>query len=150
MTIIIAAVSIITIAAVAWFANRFLPFTVCPMCAGVFTTWAWLVGAHIAGYEVAMTVPAILMGGSVVGIAYQLEKKFGGPPSDGRMFWKTLFATAGFIAAYAVLEQSWTVLLFAVAFMVVISLPFLSTKVVVAIKREEAAAKIERDMKDCC
>ncbi|OGG64283.1 hypothetical protein A3C94_00495 [Candidatus Kaiserbacteria bacterium RIFCSPHIGHO2_02_FULL_55_17] len=149
MSIIIAVLSIFAIAALVWLANHILPFTVCPICAGVFLTWVGLLGAHVAGYEIVMTVPALLMGGSVVGIAYQLEKRYRGLSSGARTLFKVLFIPIGFIAAYAVLEQEWTVFLSAIAFLAVLTTWFVSLSRTAG-PRKEAIGDIEKKMKDCC
>ena len=141
--ITITAVSILAISAVAWLFNRILPFTMCPICAGVFLTWVALVGAYFAGYGIDPVIPALLMGGSAVGVAYQLEKKLGRLSANTRLLWKTFFIPAGFVVAYAVLEQSWTVVLLALVFMFLISLAPLPS-------RGESARALEKKMEDCC
>lgn len=149
MIITVTVISIVAISAVVWFANRILPITICPICAAVFLTWVGLVGANLAGYPVDLVVPALLMGGTVVGTAYQLEKKLGGEPSGVRMFWKVFFIPTGFIAAYAVLEQSWVVFLGAAIFLCLISLVLMFSS---RAKNANLAAlsDIEKKMKDCC
>ena len=149
MLITITIVSILAISAVVWLANRILPFAVCPICAGVFLTWVGLVGAHVVGYPIALVIPALLMGGSVVGIAYQLEKKNLDSPVGARMLWKVLFIPAGFVTAYAVLEQLWTVFLFAVTLLFLVSFMFLSSNKK-RDSREEIVGDVEKKMKDCC
>ena len=143
MLITVTVISILVISVAVWLANWILPFTVCPICAGVFLTWVGLASAHFLGYEIALIVPALLMGGSVVGIAYQLEKKFYGAPAGAPMLWKAFFIPAGFVAAYAVLEQRWVMFLLAMAFLFLISLALL-------FPRGESADNIEKKMKDCC
>lgn len=143
MLITITAVSILAISALAWLASRVLPFTICPICAGVLLTWVGLIGARFLGYEVALAVPALLMGGTVVGVMYQLEKKFHDQSANALLFWKALFIPAGFIAAYGVLEQLWAAVLLALAFMFLISIALLSS-------RGESASVLEKKMKDCC
>ena len=121
MLIALTVVSILAISASAWFINRILPFTVCPICAGVFLTWTGLVGAHLMGYQISLVVPALLMGGSVVGVAYQLEKRFRNQSAGRILLFKVFFIPAGFVVAYAMLEQSWVVFLSGVAFLFVVS-----------------------------
>ena len=150
MLITITVVSIIAIAGLVWFANKILPFTVCPICAGVFLTWVWLIGAYIWGYQINLSVPALLMGGSVVGIAYQLEKKFGNLSAGKILFWKMLFIPAGFIAAYGILERLPSVFLIAVVFLLLVSLALLSSKSSTTGFRSETVGDVEKKMKDCC
>jgi hypothetical protein len=65
------------------------------------------------------------------------------------MLWKTLFIPTGFVAAYAVLEQWWVTLLFAVAFLAAITIWFVSPSRASG-SREGVAGDIEKKMKDCC
>ena len=149
MLIIITVLSIFLLSAITWFANRFLPFTVCPICAGVFLTWSGLLSAHFLGYEIALIVPALLMGGSVVGIAYQIEKRVRGKPAITIFLWKALFIPAGFAAAYSALLQLWSALILITVFLVLISTLFLSSNSRTD-SREESIEEIENKMKDCC
>ena len=89
------------------------------------------------------------MGGSVVGIAYQLEKRSSGTSPTTRMFFKVLFIPTGFVAMYAVLEQGWTVFLLAVAFLAVTATLFVSSSRITG-PHEESAGDLEKKMKDCC
>jgi len=146
MIIAITVASIVAIATLIWFANRILPFTVCPICAGVFLTWVWLIGAHIAGYQINLVVPALLMGGSVVGIAYQLEKKFKNLSVGRILLWKILFIPTGFVAAYGILEQLPAVFLIAAVFLLLVSLLLVGN----ANARNETATGLEKKMEDCC
>ena len=149
MTIALTVASILGITALAHFAKRILPFKVCPICAGVFLTWVWLLGAYFLGYQINLMIPALLMGGSVVGIAYQLEKKARNLSAERLLLWKVLFIPAGFVTAYSLLAQLWTVLLFAIAFLFLVSFLFLSESGKTA-PRGESAGDIEKKMKDCC
>jgi len=150
MLITISVLSILAISTVVWLANRVLPFVVCPIWAGVFLTWLGLLAAHfIMGYQIALIVPALLMGGSVVGIAYQLEKKLRGSSADMLLLWKVFFIPIGFAAAYAVLEQWWTTFLFAFAFLAALSMWFFSSHSMTG-PHEETIGDIEKKMEDCC
>ena len=146
MLITITIISILVISAVVWLLNRILPFVVCPICAGSFLTWIWLVGAYFAGYQIDLVVPAILMGGSVVGIAYQLEKKFRDLPAGKILLWKVLFIPAGFVAAYGILEQLPATFILAVVFLLLVSLLLISK----TNTHTEAVASLEKKMEDCC
>ena len=149
MTIALTVASILGITALAHFAKRILPFKVCPICAGVFITWVWLLGAHFVGYPIDLVVPALLMGGSVVGIAYSLEKRFLNISAERLLLWKVLFIPAGFVAAYSLLAQLWTALLFAAAFLLLVSFLFLSESGKTE-SHKETVKEIEKKMKDCC
>lgn len=147
LTITITSIFVITL--VAWLANKILPFTVCPICAGVFLTWIGLVSAHLLGYQIDLVIPALLMGGSVVGIAYQLEKKFRGYSAGTLLLWKAFFMTVGFVATYGVLKKLWIVSVPALAALLLVSLLFLSAHRVPR-TQENTTDEIEKKMKDCC
>jgi hypothetical protein len=146
MLITTTVISILAISTVVWFVNRFTPITVCPVCAGVFITWMWLVIAHTIGYQIDLVVPALLMGGSVVGIAYQTERKLKNLPAGRIIFWKILFIPSGFAAAYGILEQLSTVLVVAIIFLLMVSLLLVKK----TNTRNESASGLEKKMEDCC
>lgn len=148
MLISLTVLSILGIAFLARSVQKSLPFAVCPICIGVFLTWTGLIGLRIAGYGIDPVVPAVLMGGSVVGIAYQLEKRFSAVSPDTRMVWKILFMPAGFIAMYAVIEELWAVLIAALVFLVALSaaLAFRDG----ALRRGGKADALGRAMEECC
>ena len=51
------------------------------------------------GYQIDLIIPAMLMGGSVVGLAFQLGEKL--DHGKSLILWKTLFIPTGFVLAYA-------------------------------------------------
>jgi len=139
-------ISILSVSAIVWGANKFMPFTVCPICAGVFITWVWLVGALLVGYQVNPIIPALLMGGTVVGIAYQLEKRQSGASVSAILFRKVLFIPTGFVAAYGILEQEWTTSFVAAILLLLIALVPVS-KLGASV---ETKSGLEKKMEDCC
>ena len=146
MLITITIISIIVVAGVVWLANKILPFTICPICAGVFLTWVWLIGAHIAGYQIDLIIPALLMGGSVVGVVYQLEKKFRDLPVGRVLLWKVLFIPTGFVVAYGILERLPAVFLLAVIFLFLASLLLIRK----TNTHSESVDGLEKKMEECC
>jgi hypothetical protein len=110
MSIIIAIISILFITGIVGLFNRILRFKICPVCAGVSGTWLWmLIGMSlgqlpITNYQLPVS---ILMGGSVVGIAYQIEKRL--PSNRSPLLWKILFVPAGFAAVYSAVNFRWPV-----------------------------------------
>ncbi len=145
MLIIVATISILGITLLVWLANRVLVFRVCPICAGVAGTWLWLVVAHVLGYQIDLVVPALLMGGSVVGITYQLEKKL--PLGRPALLWKTLFIPAGFIGTYGLLTQWWGVFLVSLAFLALVVFLFFSPH---KKSQNRVVEELEKKMKNCC
>ncbi|MEK7553742.1 MAG: hypothetical protein AAB517_00050 [Patescibacteria group bacterium] len=150
MTITITVISILAIATLVWLVNRVMSFNVCPICTGVFLTWVWLIIAHTIGYQVNLIIPALLMGGTVVGIMYKIEKKFSGLSANKMLLWKILFVPAGFVAAYALLEQSEIVFIIAIAFLFLVSFILLHSKSSTTGSRPETVGDIEKKMEDCC
>lgn len=88
-----------------------------------------------------------VLGGSVVGIAYQVEQRL--PPERSPLLWKILFIPAGFVAAYALAMPQWTLfamvsvglVLLAVSFV----LPLGSTK-----QESETVEQLKEKMRKCC
>ena len=147
MSIAITTISILAITGSVWLLNRVLPFKICPICAGVSVTWVWMLAAKFLGYEIDMIIPAMLMGGSIVGIAYQIEKRL--PPYRSSLLWKTLFVSVGFIAVYGVLTRSWSISLASFIFLLLTTYIFLSSFVAQS-GQNEMIEKLEEKMKDCC
>jgi hypothetical protein len=143
MNIIIAIVSVLGIAGIAAVANRLFRFHICPVCAGVSGTWAWMLVVRALGTELDTGIILLLMGGSVVGITYQVERKF-----EERVtpLLKLLLISAGFIAAYAVVMYLWTV--FVVATVACgASLLLLGRRSTKGSRRSQG---LEKQMEQCC
>ena len=148
MTVVVTTlVSILAIAGVAWAASRVLRIPLCPICAGVAGTWLWMVVARHFGFAVDASMLPTLLGGSVVGIAYQLEKRLAGARSP--LLWKTLFIPAGFAAAYGLAVAHWALLTTALVVLLLLAAYFLwprgSSKT-----SSTAVQALESKMKNCC
>ena len=145
--LVIITLSILVIAALAWGANSVLRVRVCPICLGVGLTWLWMVIARFSGFAVDTSMLPILLGGSVVGVAYQLEKHL--PQGRSALLWKTLFIPAGFVAAYGLAVPDWPVLGGAVGALLLLTVIFfLAPKS--QVKDPAAIEKLEQQMKKCC
>lgn len=144
-------ISIFVLAGLAWLLNKMLALSICPICAGVSGTWIWILAARFLGYPVDLLIPAILMGGSVVGIAFQVEKKLhvGFVGWRTPLFWKMLFIPVGFALVYSVLLQWWGMVSVLFVFLLAILFIFLSPQ---PERRgdNKMAADIENKMKNCC
>ncbi|MEK9194384.1 MAG: hypothetical protein AAB884_01090 [Patescibacteria group bacterium] len=150
MTILIVIISIFVIIAATLVINK-LGFRICPICAGVAGTWLWILAAVFLGafsptdYQLPL---GILMGGSVVGIAYQLEKRLNGNISP--VTWKIIFIPLGFLAVYSLLSQMF------LNFAVTIVLLLLMMGIFVInpkkkIHKESGKTKeLEEKMEECC
>ena len=66
--------SIWLLAGLAWAARRTLRVSVCPICTGVAGTWLWMLAARSLEWNIDSSMLPLLMAGSVVGVAYQVER----------------------------------------------------------------------------
>ncbi|MEK7437530.1 MAG: hypothetical protein AAB150_11650 [Pseudomonadota bacterium] len=140
-------VSIFAIAGIAWAASRLLRIPLCPICTGVTGTWAWMLIARHYGVAVDAAMLSTLLGGSVVGISYQLEKRL----ARGRsaLLWKTLFIPIGFAAAYALVLAQWIMLAAALLALLLLMAYFLWPQGG-ATPPSSAVQDLESKMKNCC
>lgn len=148
MTIVLTTIaSILAIAGLAWTAGRLLRLPLCPICSGVAGTWVWMLVARHYGVAVDASMLSTLLGGSVVGIAYLLEKRLAGGRSQ--LLWKTLFIPLGFAAAYALVASQWALLAAAFLALLLLMAYFLwphGGK----IPSSSAVQELESKMKNCC
>ena len=145
--ILITIISMLAITGLAWLATKVLPFPVCPICVGVAGTWLWMLAARLAGFAFDASMLAILLGGSVVGIAYHVEKHL--PRGRSPLLWKTLFLPIGFVAAYGLAIPHWSVLaITAVVLLLLTAVFFLPRRN--PEHNSAAVEKLEREMKKCC
>lgn len=124
-----------------------LRLPLCPICTGVAGTWLWMIVARHLGFAVDASMLPILLGGSVVGVAYQLERRLASARSP--LLWKTLFIPAGFAAAYAVAVAHWALLAMALVVLLLLTACFLLPRG--GAKTSSTAVKtLESKMKNCC
>ena len=159
--ITIALISIFVITGLAWVTRNFLRFPICPICAGVAGTWGWMLVARFIGISPTLTAPevlvilALLMGGSVVGISYQIEKRL--PKNRSPLLWKILFIPIGFLTVWSTLNAAWWTLGIAGAAIVFFSIIFFFFAVAPKSQPEpslessnETVERIKKDMEKCC
>ncbi len=142
MFIAITIASIFIIAGLAWLLNRFQEFKICPICTGVFGTWFWMLVVKFLEYEVDLIILAMLMGGSVVGVAYQIKRVK-----------KILFIPIGFVAVYSIIFSRWALFFVFLTILAILAIePAVSKnggrKTIVP--RSSKAKELEEKMKDCC
>lgn len=155
MEILITTVSILTITGLVWLVNKALSIKICPICIGVFVTWLWvLIGLYTGWLEDGSwkLIAAIAMGGSIVGISYQIEKRLilAGVSAGKLLLFKIFFVPVGFVGVYSLISGWWLVFAVCVLFLIAISLIFLRPP---PTKREESKKTVkdlEEKMKDCC
>ena len=106
LSIAVAVASILVLSGAAALVRRITPLRVCPVCAGVSGTWVWMLLARAAGYPQDERTILLLMGGSVVGIAYQLERHV---REDRQAWFKLSFIAFGVVGAWSLVAGSWSV-----------------------------------------
>lgn len=158
MAVAITVASILMITGGVALLNRFLRVRICPICAGVAATWLWiLTGTNLGLLEAGSQpvrqaswhlVAAFLMGGSVVGIAYQVERRLA--PGRSQLLWKALFIPAGFVAAYALLQAMYLAVVVSAGLLALIAFFFLRSPLKVSSEQSARAAELEERMKHCC
>jgi len=149
MFIILAFASIVVITGLAWVVRQQLRWAfICPICVGVSATWLWLLGAYYFGYAVDLTLVSLLMGGSVVGIAYTSEKRL--TPGKNGLLWKALFIPAGFGLVYSLLIEQWVAMAAALVVIVALLLIFFLVGRGPIEATSDAAVLLEEKMKQCC
>lgn len=151
MWVIIAIVSVFILTGAVRLVGKMLEWRICAICAGVSLTWLWLLAARWLGYSIDPIVPAVLMGGSVVGAAYQLENKL--PPRRSPLLWKTLFIPAGFMAVLYLLSGQWVGLVLAILALVVATVSFFypdDNRGPGEDRSNKEVSELERKMDQCC
>ena len=137
-------ISILSITVLVWLANRALGAKI---CAGVSLTWIVMLAARYLGYEIDPVILAMLMGASVVGLAYQLEKKL--QTNRLQLLWKTFFIPSGFLAAYGLVYSNWPMFLGAMAWLLVLIYAFLYLPKFFH-GNNKKVKELEKKMEQCC
>lgn len=120
---------------------------ICPICVGTLLTWVWLLAARFTGYTIDSTILALLMGGSVVGAVFTFEKKL--PVGRSGITWKMSAVPFGFVLAYTIVSQQWSIAAGAVVIALALVYYFFRSKGASAGRLVEATA-LEEKMKQCC
>lgn len=140
-------ISILIVTVLVWLVNLVLPFQICPICAGVSVTWAWLLAAHFLGYQIVLMIPALLMGGTVVGLMFKLERlvklKF-------VLVWKTVFVISGFLTADSLITGNWLLLVAGIIVVTIVTLAFRTRGIVENKHESEKIEELKQKMKSCC
>lgn len=147
MLIILTLISIVVLTVVAWVVRKMIKLNLCPVCVGVAGTWLWLVIAYFGGYQIELIIPAMLMGGSVVGVMSKLERlielKF-------VLVWKTIFVVSGFLAMNSLITSQWLVLTMGIIIAIIATLIFRTGKIEVNKAGSEKFQELKEKMKNCC
>jgi len=155
MLITVTLTSIIVITVLVWLTNRILllrlrsrsVFQICPICAGVTGTWLWLIMAHFLGYRIVLTIPALLIGGTVVGVMTKLERlvepKF-------VLVWKTIFVISGFLAANSLISGIWPIFVIGIILALIATFAFKTRKIKLDRPESGQIKELEKKIKNCC
>lgn len=155
MEILILVVGILTFTGIGFVVKILTHRAVCPICMGVSGTWLSLSIAVVATYLPLATweMPiALLMGGSIVGIAYQGVQRIAWAAARP-VLWKTLVLVPGFALAHAALRNLSLVVI--VIEMIILSIImyayFWRTRArQYAEYRGGRLAAIKKQLKNCC
>jgi|SRR3989344_5060378 len=145
MGITIASIGVLALCA--WLANKTFKTNICPICAGTALTWIWMLAARSVGYDTNPVIIGILMGGSVVGIAYMLERHIA--HSTSAMIWKLVFIPAGFATVYGIIASQWPLFWFS-AFILAIAGVFARKQRRVTMRDDKKIQELKQKMRRCC
>lgn len=142
-----ALVSIWLLAGLAWLARRTLRLSVCPICVGVAGTWLWMLVGRQFGIGVDTSMLPLLLAGSVVGIAYQLDRYL--PAGRSVALFKSVAIPLGLAAAYALEQSLWGLLAAMVAALLVVAAALFRSAGQAA-PASDAVEALKKQMKQCC
>ena len=144
--------SILALTALAWLLRRVMLPRLCPLCAGVAGTWMGLLAAHWTGGDmVDLRLPALLLGGSVVGLAGVGERLLTARGPGAVLAWKTAFVVTGFATAYALLLPAWPAVALGGALLpALLGLPRLVTPGASPTGVSDRQAQVLSSLKNCC
>lgn len=133
---------------VVYLIKRFLPFRVCPVCAGVSLTWLGILFMLDFGLiSKDFLLPAgILMGGSAVGITYKLDTRI---KNRKLSFWFQLFSVCIlFGTVFSVISKEWKALIVYLMFYFILLL--LIFYVFDSSRSGQAQGKVKKYLEECC
>lgn len=134
-----------------------LPFNVCAICIAVSATWLILIGMWFFGIYVSLILLAILMGMSISGIMYKLEKLFSEKNLNNFWIIRIVIVLGGMYSVYALLNKQWNLLVFIIILSLILvsifSLLFQGTThgdVINEQKKLGRKSSIIKKLDDCC
>ncbi len=149
LTATLASIGVLT--GLAWLLRRAVLPRLCPLCTGVAGTWIGLLAAHGAGVALDLRLPALLLGGSVVGLAGLGEAALAGRAPGAVLAWKTAFVITGFGTAYALLLAAWPGVAAGVGLLAALLwVPWRRLPASVPADRPQRQAALLAQLKNCC
>ncbi|MBI2545533.1 MAG: hypothetical protein HYW22_03000 [Candidatus Aenigmarchaeota archaeon] len=82
-------------------------FKICAICATVVSTWGVLLTLKLAGYAVNQIIIAVLMGESVAGFMYLLERRAESTKNKKLLLMKPLVILFGTLVVYLILSGAY-------------------------------------------
>ena len=150
--LLISSILIVGFTALTYFFNKITHWKTCVICAGVSLTWLTLTALMVPGFLASsfyLLVTAMLMGGTVVGIAFQGEKKF--KWAKNLFYWKAPVVIIGFIIAYLLLINiSWTTFAIELALLGLLTYFLFLQPSAGKSPQGKSVSELEEELKDCC
>lgn len=158
MEMVLLLIVALIITALVYWLNRFLPFRICGLCAGVSGAWLLATLGILAGYlsfeEYGLPI-LIFMGGTAVGIAYQGREKLSFA-QKGVWYWRIPATFVGLAVLYwFFLNMSWPIFVAEVVLLGFLTFVFFICKneIVPGVSRKtfnEKLKEIKEKLKECC
>jgi len=126
-----------------------IPFNICAICVAVSFTWLSLLILWLVNFNVPEVEVAILMGMSLTGIMYKLEKVFEKHQITNFWFVRLVIIVGGFYLVYFILEREMSMMiLLAVLILILSIIPtfFFQEKR----KSPEKKSSIYKKLDNCC
>ena len=153
-----ALILITLITLIVWRISQVVGIKICPACVGVSSAWLILTAGvltEMLSSNSWQMIIAILMGGSVVGIAFQGEKSIKWAEKNP-MWWKLIVVLPGFLAVYGAIKyMSWGTLAGAIVVLGAVMYVFFVRKGKVSPQQvhrndDPSVKKLEKDLEKCC
>lgn len=147
MLLLIVILSIILI----YFIVALSSLRLCAICSAVSLTWLGLLISYFLNLHQDMLLIGILMGGSVVGLMYQLEKYFKNKSLTNFWLIRILLIGFGFAGVYLLLLQKWEELIWLFILVVLVgfgSLFFVKSQDIK--KSNELEDSLREKLEHCC
>lgn len=131
-----------------------LPFNLCAICAAVSLSWLGLLVWWLLGYDVSLTLIAIMMGMSVTGIMYKAEGLYQKLRIKNFWFVRLVIILGGLYGVYVFLQKDWQIfsLIIIVSLLLIVLATFLFQGVThrEALKEVHGKKSIIQKLDNCC
>lgn len=123
------------------FIKKWLPFTICVICLSVSGAWLVLLGLYYLARFNDPVILSLLMGGSVVGFYYMIEKRV----SKSLTVFRLPFLLTLFFAAYSAVTLTFAVLPF-----LLITLTWIVLFSIYFYRNKPAVRQTVKNITECC